>query len=266
VIALRRCVMSLAVLSALAATAPDSRAQDFPQVREVRAHRSNYSARSSRSIRRIVIHTSEGSESSCVNTFLNPRSRVSSHYLVSHQGRITRLVPDMSVAYHARDHNSDSIGIENEGYAYRAGWTDAQYRSLAALVRGLCNRYRIPKDRHSIVGHDQVSSRGKVDPGPYFDWTRFLALVRGGSSAGAGGFTTVLGGVGDHGPAGGHAYEICTVSALRVRSGPSTSSTILGQLSRGQKVRRLERRGPWALIEYGQRRAWVHTAFTRPAS
>jgi N-acetyl-anhydromuramyl-L-alanine amidase AmpD len=109
--------------------ATTSQAQEV--AREVRAHRANYSARSSRAIRSVVIHTSEGSEESAISWFRNPRSRVSAHYVVSFAGRITRVVPDMSVAYHARRYNADSIGIEAEGHAARDGWTAAQYARRA---------------------------------------------------------------------------------------------------------------------------------------
>lgn len=324
----------LAILVALGA-APMSQAQEFPQVREVRAHRANYSARSSRRIRRIVLHTSEGSEASCISWFRNPRSRVSAHYLVGFQGRITRLVPDMSVAYHARQYNADSIGIENEGWADRDRWTTAQYRSLAAVVRGLCDRYSIPKERQFIIGHSQVPGSGKVDPGRYFDWSRFMALVREGPSGSSGtppatGLATVVHSVATGGATASSSaslvevtteglvahtapdgqslgrlgrgtrfvttgrspgwtritwrgrsawvsaagvrnvqsgeVEIVTASALNVRAGPSTSSTLLGQVARDQAYHRLEQSGPWALIQFDHRRAWVHTNYTRSAS
>jgi N-acetyl-anhydromuramyl-L-alanine amidase AmpD len=291
--------------------------------REVRAHRANYSARSSRAIRRVVIHTSEGSEESAISWFRSPRSRVSAHYVVSFAGRVTRVVPDMSVAYHARRYNADSIGIEAEGYAARDGWTAAQYRALAALVRGLCERYGIPKDRRSIIGHSEVPNSGKVDPGRFFDWARFMSLVRGGPEAAtppvAVGLATVVAnavatktlvevvadGVAVHASPGGQPLgrldrgtrfvatastsawtpitwagrqawvstagvrgvpgevEVVTAQALNVRAGPSTSAGVIGLTGHDQAYHRLARQGPWALIQFDHRRAWVHTNYTR---
>lgn len=264
----RFCTTAIAVLIALAATAPGSSAQEFPPVREVRAHRANYSARASRTIRRIVLHTSEGSEASCISWFRNPSARVSAHYLVSHAGRITRFVPDMSVAYHARKYNADSIGIENEGRASRNGWTTAQYRSLAALVRGLCDRYGIPKDRRFIIGHNEVPGSGKADPGRYFDWALFMSLVRGGapstsssSAPPSAGLATVIHG-GSAPSSSVPALIEVTADRLNVRAAPGGS--ILGQVRRGARFAIVERRSGWLRIRWNGRQAWVHADYTRP--
>jgi N-acetyl-anhydromuramyl-L-alanine amidase AmpD/uncharacterized protein YraI len=184
-----RSVIALAALPLLAVGAllavPAPQASAFPTVRRINASTSNYSNRSSRSIRWIVIHTIEGSEDSGISWFRNPAARVSAHYVVSHAGRITQMVDDMDVAWHAGNstYNEHAIGIENEGYAGQNRWTSAQYQALADLARGLCDRYGIPKDRAHIIGHDDVPNQSHTDPGPHFDWGRFLALVNGGSAA-----------------------------------------------------------------------------------
>lgn len=329
--AARACLATLALLATagLGPAVPVARAQDFPQVREIRAHRANWIPRSSRPIRRIVLHTSEGDEASCVHWFKNPSARVSAHYLVSKAGRITRFVPDMSIAYHARKYNSDSIGIENEGHAKRNGWTAAQYQALARLVRGLCDRYGIPRDRRFIIAHSEVPGAAKGDPGPYFDWARFMALVRGGSGSGAasagGGLIDVVDASTAPAPAAsgrsvvevqaeslnvrgapggqilghvhrGHRFvasaqaggwtkihwrgqsawvssayvrrvagtvDVVRVTALNVRAAPSTAAARLGKLAAGQAYHRLGRQGVWVLIQFDQRQAWVHSAYTR---
>jgi N-acetyl-anhydromuramyl-L-alanine amidase AmpD len=58
------------------------------------------------------------------------------------------------------------------------------YRSLARLTRYLADRYDIPLDREHIIGHDQVPGPTAVfqpgmhwDPGRYFAWAHFMALV-----------------------------------------------------------------------------------------
>lgn len=170
-----------AVIGALAASGlPTPRAQAFPAVRWIPAHPNNYTPRASRAIDRIIIHTVEGSEQSCIWTFQDPNRRASAHYVVSHAGRVTQMLSDMSIGWHAGnwDYNVRSIGIENEGFAGVNRWTDVQYRVLADLVRGLCDRYGIPKDRAHIIGHAQVPNQNHWDPGPHFDWTRFMNLVR----------------------------------------------------------------------------------------
>jgi LysM repeat protein len=184
-----RPMLMLAALPTLALggllLAPAAPASAFPSVRRIPASTSNYSNRSSRQIRWIVIHTIEGSEDAGISWFRNPAARVSAHYVVSHAGRITQMVDDMDVAWHAGNstYNEHAIGIENEGYAGQNRWTSAQYSALADLTRGLCDRYGIPKDRAHIIGHKDVPNQSHVDPGPHFDWGRFLALVNGGNAA-----------------------------------------------------------------------------------
>lgn len=269
--AIRACFTTLALLT-LASLGPGASvcsAQPFPQVREVRAHRANYSARSRRTIRRIVLHTIEGSEQSGINTFRNPRSRVSAHYLVSKRGRITRLVPDMSIAFHVRNNNSDTLGIENEGFARRNGWTTAQYEALAKLTRALCDKYRIPKDRRHILAHSELDGRRRNDPGRYFDWTRFMALVRGGSSSAGGGSTTsagisaVVDGVGSA-TTGGRSIVEVAADDLNVRSAPN--GQVLGQVDRGARFVAAGRSGDWTRIDWRGREAWVATRYLRGAS
>jgi len=148
--------------------------------RFIAADSSNFSRRSSRSISKIVIHTIEGSEGGAISWFQNPRSNVSAHYIVSHAGRITQMVRDRDVAWHARGVNFESIGIENEGYAGRNGWTDVQMNTLARVVRELCDQYGIPKNRRHIIGHHEVSGSGKSDPGRFFDWDRLIRQINGG--------------------------------------------------------------------------------------
>ncbi|MCA8922509.1 MAG: N-acetylmuramoyl-L-alanine amidase [Planctomycetes bacterium] len=185
----RRIMVGLgAVVAGLVSVGGTQReANAFPSLRTIPAASANYSRRSSRAIRRIVLHTTEGSEQSAINTFQNPSSRVSAHYLVSRAGRLTRLVQDKDVAYHVRGNNEDTIGIENEGRASdRNQWTAAQLDTLVELVRGLCDRYGIPKSRTHILSHAQLDPSRRIDPGPYFPWDDFIRRVNGGSGGGGG--------------------------------------------------------------------------------
>lgn len=139
----------------------------------------------------IVIHDVDASYDSAIATFQDPDSRLSAHYVIrSADGQITQMVPTGAVAFHAGNYwtNLHAIGIEHEGIATEgAAWyTPAMYRSSAALVRYLAARFHIPLDRQHIIGHDNVPgpSRGEVagmhwDPGPYWDWERYLRLLHG---------------------------------------------------------------------------------------
>jgi N-acetyl-anhydromuramyl-L-alanine amidase AmpD len=127
----------------------------------------------------VVIHTVEGSLASCLATFRGERE-VSAHYVVGKDGSIVQCVNDEDEAWHAGSVNGRSIGIEHEGFAFRAStWNDANMRASARLTRWLCDKHGIPIDRAHIVGHVEVPHSGHDDPGPYFDWDLYLRLVRG---------------------------------------------------------------------------------------
>jgi peptidoglycan hydrolase-like protein with peptidoglycan-binding domain len=59
------------------------------------------------------------------------------------------------------------------------------YRSSAALTSALCDRYGIPKDRAHIIGHSEAAGNDHTDPGPYWDWARYMRYVGGDDSGGS---------------------------------------------------------------------------------
>lgn len=141
-------------------------------------------------INKIVIHVTQGSWSSALNWFANPRSDVSAHFTVrSSDGRIGQSVRQEDIAWHCGwwNYNRTSIGIEHEGYVSNPDWfTDAMYRSSARLSAFLCEKYRIPIDRNHIIGHHEVpgcaGAGGGVgchtDPGRHWNWRKYMRLVR----------------------------------------------------------------------------------------
>lgn len=106
--------------------------------------------------------------------------RVSSHFLIRRDGEVLQFVPCGRRAWHAgvsawqgrSQCNDFSIGIELEGSDHDA-FTDAQYRTLGLLVRALRSAYPI----RAAAGHSDIAPDRKTDPGPAFDWTRFLAAA-----------------------------------------------------------------------------------------
>ncbi|BCJ66824.1 hypothetical protein GCM10009779_25830 [Polymorphospora rubra] len=153
------------------------------------AHGNNYTVSSREStydIRYVIIHVAQGSYAGTVSWFQNPGAGVSAHYTIrSSDGAVTQSVRDKDVAWHAGNwtYNTQSIGIEHEGFVNNASWfTDAMYRSSAALTRHLADRYNIPKTRSYILGHNQVPGATHTDPGPNWNWTRFMELVTGGGT------------------------------------------------------------------------------------
>ncbi len=134
-------------------------------------------------IRYIIIHTTQGAYAGTINWFQNPKARVSAHYVVrSSDGKVTQMVLEKDIAWHAgnRKYNQQGIGIEHEGFVDDKSWyTDAMYKSSAAITRALCQKYKIPMDRNHIIGHYEIRPQKSkhTDPGRLWDWNRYMREV-----------------------------------------------------------------------------------------
>tara|TARA_B100000945_G_C20212454_1_gene516692 strand:- start:79 stop:651 length:573 start_codon:yes stop_codon:yes gene_type:complete len=110
--------------------------------------------------------------------------RVSAHLLISRAGDLTQYVAFNRKAWHAGDSifegrkncNEFSIGIELEGTDHEA-FTDIQYKTLICATRELLKNYPlISRDR--IRGHSDIAPGRKTDPGPYFQWNKYLGGLK----------------------------------------------------------------------------------------
>jgi AmpD protein len=108
------------------------------------------------------------------------RVRVSAHLLIRRDGELIQFVDLRRRAWHAgrscfngRDACNDySIGIELEG-ADHIPFSDAQYARLGRVTGQLMQRFpAITAER--ITGHSDIAPGRKTDPGPAFDWARYL--------------------------------------------------------------------------------------------
>ena len=145
------------------------------------ANYTNANRERSHYIDRLVVHVVQGSVSSAINTFQNPNSIVSAHYIVGDEGRVAQCVRHEDIAYHAGNwsYNKHSIGIEHGGWAdKRATWTDAKIRSSAKLAAYCCRRHKIRVDRQHIIEHNRVPGTDHYCPGRYFPYDRYLRLIR----------------------------------------------------------------------------------------
>jgi N-acetylmuramoyl-L-alanine amidase len=145
----------------------------------------NFDERSS-PISMIVLHyTGMQDAASAIERLCDPEAKVSSHYLVTEDGQVLRLVDEANRAWHAgRSHwrgitdvNSASVGIEivNPGheFGYRP-FPEEQIDALIPLVHDIKERYGIT--RGNIVGHSDVAPARKQDPGELFPWYRLAKL------------------------------------------------------------------------------------------
>jgi N-acetyl-anhydromuramyl-L-alanine amidase AmpD len=167
------------------------RSTDLPASRDLEpiiriASKKNFSAANRNKdlpIRYIVIHTTQGAYAGTINWFQNPKARVSAHYVVrSSDGKVTQMVLEKDIAWHAgsRTYNQQGIGIEHEGFVDDKSWyTDAMYKSSAAVTRALCLKYKIPMDRKHIIGHYEVPKQrsNHTDPGKLWDWKKYMSYV-----------------------------------------------------------------------------------------
>ncbi|MFI6934651.1 N-acetylmuramoyl-L-alanine amidase [Streptomyces sp. NPDC050287] len=129
----------------------------------------------------VVIHVTQGSLASAVKAFEDPGHGAAAHYIVGKDGHVTQMIRELDVAYHAgnRAYNERSVGIEHEGFVDRPrDFTDAMYAASARLTAGICARYGVPVDRKHIIGHVEVPGTDHTDPGPHWDWSRYMKLVR----------------------------------------------------------------------------------------
>ncbi len=231
------------------------------------AHSGNYTkSTTARGIYYIVIHTIEGTAAGAISWFKNPASKVSAHYIVDYSGAITQMLTDGDKGWHAGNsyYNTHSIGIEHAGYAYKNYWTEAEYAASATLTRYLCLTYGIPMDRKHIIGHVEVPGATHTDPGPYFNWDKYMKMVKEGVGATAPGGGTVS----PPPPSSGSSTSArkVTASSLNVRSGPGTSYSIKGQAASGQVYIKTSTSGEWQKIWWNGGSAWFHSGYTTGAT
>lgn len=108
--------------------------------------------------------------------------RVSAHLLIRRDGSLIQFVSFDQRAWHAGEScyrgrsrcNDFSIGIELEGVD-ESPYDMAQYQALAEVYGYLVDVYATLSIEH-IVGHSDIASGRKTDPGDAFDWALFKQL------------------------------------------------------------------------------------------
>lgn len=108
---------------------------------------------------------------------------LSAHYLINIDGSITKLRNSDQVAWHAKGHNQDTIGIEvlvpgihtyetfKETIAEQ--WVNIdQYNTLVEWTVTIMNYWGIPVQR--VLRHSDIDPKRKIDPGKGFPWEEFI--------------------------------------------------------------------------------------------
>jgi hypothetical protein len=254
----------------------------------------------------IVIHDTEGYWDTAMQLVQDPKY-LAWHYTVrSADGHVAQHVLTQNVGWHAGNWytNAKSVGIEHEGFlaAPDAWYTEAMYRSSARLVKYLAAKYDIPLNRQHILGHDNVPGptggyiRGMhTDPGPYWDWGHYMALVGAPVHATAGswgGLVTIDPAYETNEPVytgcvtAGVACAAHGSTAVRLHSAPSEDAPLVQDIglhgatgasttdvndmgaraSTGQQFAVAERQGDWTAIWYLGQKAWFHNPAANPTA
>lgn len=143
------------------------------------AHGSNFTSGGLNSYEYVVVHTMQGYYAGTISWFQNPDANVSAHYCMrAEDGEITQMVRNEDRAWHVGGINAQAIGIEHEGFIDDTSWyTWVNYVESARLARWLCDTYDIPIDREHIVGHNELPGQTHTDPGPEWNWARYMGLI-----------------------------------------------------------------------------------------
>jgi len=140
----------------------------------------NRKTRTNNEIKIIVIHyTGMQSERESLTRLSNPKSNVSSHFVINRNGKIYRLVQENKIAWHAgkscwskyKNINKNSIGIELVNKGHEFGYTNFKKKQLLSLIKickNLIKKYKIK--RKNVVAHSDVAPLRKLDPGEKFPW------------------------------------------------------------------------------------------------
>lgn len=153
-----------------------------------------------------VIHDMEGYYLSSISLLRSCSSSVSVHYACNGKhdtstdapaGELTQMVLEANYAWHVCCWNKYCTGCEHEGFASNPAWyTEAMYQASSGLSLHEANKFGFAKDRNHIVGHDEwmnshwtayaagafginTGCNTHHDPGTYWDWSHYMALVTG---------------------------------------------------------------------------------------
>jgi N-acetylmuramoyl-L-alanine amidase len=147
-----------------------------PRITFVERPSPNFNDRKGQSILFLVIHyTAMDNAEDAIQRLCDPKTEVSSHYVVGKDGTIYRLVDEENRAWHAgvsfwdghSDLNSSSIGIEIDNTGAEP-YNQVQMNAVIALANDIIARRKIRT--FYVVGHSDIAPDRKEDPGQFFDW------------------------------------------------------------------------------------------------
>lgn len=88
----------------------------------------------------------------------NKKIYASSHYIIGLDGEIIQCIPEDEVAYHAKQANSYSIGIECCHPDWEGEFNQRTYNSLIELCVDICKRYNLDPEI-ALIRHYDVTKK-----------------------------------------------------------------------------------------------------------
>jgi N-acetyl-anhydromuramyl-L-alanine amidase AmpD len=153
----------------------------YPDATWIPATAENFRAARRDEPRELVIHTVEGTNVEALHTWLTSpdEPNISVHFAVDQAGNVFQYVDTDDEAWHARDHNRFSIGIEHVGFADDpATWTPEMIASSAKLAAWVNEVHpEVELDDEHVVAHGSFQA-DRTDPGPFFPWSEYLSRAR----------------------------------------------------------------------------------------
>lgn len=122
----------------------------------------------------IVIHWVGNANTSAManrNYFESLRDKgtyASSHYIIGLEGEVLQCVPEDEIAYHAKEANSYSLGIENCHSSWDGRFNSKTYISLIELCAQLCKKYNLDPEE-ALLRHYDITK--KICPKYYVEHT-----------------------------------------------------------------------------------------------
>jgi len=235
----------------------------------------------------VIVHFTAGPINAAINTFTNPKNKVSAHLVVGRDGSIIQMLPFNIVGWHAGESsykgrtgfNQYSIGIEIEnagevtksGNIFRAWYgssfdpsdvVEATHRNQSTnkywhaysedqiqTIFDICQKLIEQYDIKFILGHEEIAPTRKTDPGPAFPLDRMRDRLLSGDRDK------------DDADDASQYAGVVVANKLNIRMSPNeTADKVTNPLPQGAKVQVLENKDAWVKVRT-EVEGWVLAKF-----